>query len=325
MCAKRRSSGQALLETIIVLPVLVFVILGAIQLMLVAHARVMTHYAAYCAARAGIVHNANWNVMRNAALIAALPVYARTDDLSHFLVSWAKVKAAAEITEAVDTGMASVERMLEGLWDERIVNIEGVTADLSLIDINVASPEAEAFTSSTYAQDQAVAQQKSLDPGGPDLMFPEGGREIDFDDVPFLHNYPAGGRLAVQVRLLYPMRIPVVGRILFELWLAQELLDVERVHSDMQEWLTWQGRAEGGKASGGDLEDEIAGARAEGLGEELLKIQWAEEVRMLRYIGSEFGIYLLPLKASYAMQMQSNPFLGNQKEPVWFTRAKKKT
>jgi len=58
---------------------MVFLILGALQIMMLQHGRIMTEYAAYNAARAGIVHNANWNVMRNAAMIATLPIYKRTD------------------------------------------------------------------------------------------------------------------------------------------------------------------------------------------------------------------------------------------------------
>ena len=54
--------GQALLETVIVLPIMIFLILGALQLMMVQHGRIMTEYAAYNAARAGVVHNDRSNV-----------------------------------------------------------------------------------------------------------------------------------------------------------------------------------------------------------------------------------------------------------------------
>ncbi len=335
MVARRRSvragSGQALLETVVVMPVLVFLILGAVQLVLIAHARVMAHYAAFCAARAGIVHNGDWNVMRNAALIGALPVYLRTDDLEHFLASWAKVKAVAEITSEIDTGVASLERAIEGLWPENATGIGGVTIDpqieglvpdLSLIDVNVTSPTKQAFERNKDWQTGRASLALSHDPGGK-LVYPLEAREIDFDDLELLENNPEAGRLAVQVRLLVPLRIPFVSRVLFELWLAQELLQVEYVRSDYQEWLRGSARAEGGKAHGGELSFEVAEAdlpQHPSLSGELYtaKTQWTEEVGALRYIAEETGLYLLPIKASYAMQMQSNPYQSNRRAPVWF-------
>jgi hypothetical protein len=306
------------------MPVLLFLVLGAVQLMLMAHARVMTTYAAYCAARAGIVHNADWNVMRNAALIAALPVYMRTDDIPHFLEAWAKVKAVAEITEAVDTGVTTLERMIEGMWETDKVSLEGISPDLSLIDINVTYPSLNDWKNAESFQTSGASTQESHDANGPKLAYPEAAREIDFDDVQMTKDTTGAGRLAVQVRILYRLRIPFVSRLLFELWLAQELLDVERVTSDLGEWSRFEGRATGGKATGGTLSDEVAAAEVQGLGSgstygetPFARVQWAEEVRMLRFIGERSGVYLVPLKASYAMQMQSNPFKDNRRAPAW--------
>lgn len=65
--------GQALVETAIVMPLVVFLILGLIQLTMLQHAKIMTEFAAYSAARTGIVWNADRFRMENAALIALLP------------------------------------------------------------------------------------------------------------------------------------------------------------------------------------------------------------------------------------------------------------
>src|SRR5688500_13186894 len=94
LMVRRRASerGQALVESAIVLPIVIFLILGALQLVMIQHARIMTEYAAYNAARAGIVHNANWNLMRNAAMVSVLPLYERTDRIDRFMVAWAKMK-----------------------------------------------------------------------------------------------------------------------------------------------------------------------------------------------------------------------------------------
>lgn len=72
-------SGQAIVEAAIVMPAMVFLILTILQLTMVQHARIMTEYAAFCAARAGIVYNASGKAMHDAAELALLPTIARTD------------------------------------------------------------------------------------------------------------------------------------------------------------------------------------------------------------------------------------------------------
>ncbi|HLT28663.1 MAG TPA: TadE family protein, partial [Myxococcaceae bacterium] len=47
----RRESGQAGVESALVLPITLFMILGTMQLFMMTHARVMTEYAAYRATR----------------------------------------------------------------------------------------------------------------------------------------------------------------------------------------------------------------------------------------------------------------------------------
>src|SRR4051794_41076235 len=67
-------SGQAAVESAIVLPLFVFLILGILQLGLMHQARLMTKYAAYKAVRAGSLHNANVDEMEKAALAVLLPM-----------------------------------------------------------------------------------------------------------------------------------------------------------------------------------------------------------------------------------------------------------
>ena len=55
-CARRRDEGSVLMEFILVMPILFFLIFGLIQFSLIWMARLMTHYAAYSAARAAIVY-----------------------------------------------------------------------------------------------------------------------------------------------------------------------------------------------------------------------------------------------------------------------------
>ena len=62
----RRQSGQALVETAIIMPIVIFLVLGALQLVLIQHARIMTEYAAYNAARAGVVCEATVDALDQA-------------------------------------------------------------------------------------------------------------------------------------------------------------------------------------------------------------------------------------------------------------------
>lgn len=68
----KNESAQALVETVIVLPVVIFFILGTIQLTLMHQARLMLEYAAFNAARTGSVWNGDVDKMRNAAMISLI-------------------------------------------------------------------------------------------------------------------------------------------------------------------------------------------------------------------------------------------------------------
>jgi hypothetical protein len=78
--SRRPDQGQVALETALTLPLFVGAALAVVQLALVQQARVMTEYAAFCAARAGIVWNGSGERMRDAAILTLLPTLGRTRD-----------------------------------------------------------------------------------------------------------------------------------------------------------------------------------------------------------------------------------------------------
>ncbi len=67
------SDGQAVVETALVTPMVVFLLLGIIQLGLVYQARLATEYAAFKAARSASVYRLDCTRMKNAALMALVP------------------------------------------------------------------------------------------------------------------------------------------------------------------------------------------------------------------------------------------------------------
>jgi hypothetical protein len=78
----RRESGQAAVETAIVMPLFVFIVLGIVQLSLMHQARLLTKYAAYKSVRAGALNRADLGVMEKAAIAVMLPMITRENPIS---------------------------------------------------------------------------------------------------------------------------------------------------------------------------------------------------------------------------------------------------
>jgi hypothetical protein len=97
----RGEEGQAVVEAAILLPAMVFLLLMTIQLAMLQQARLMADYAAYSAARTGIVQNGNNGTnnagtdgpMHDAAVLAVLPTYGRTDSFAALATTAARFKA----------------------------------------------------------------------------------------------------------------------------------------------------------------------------------------------------------------------------------------
>ncbi len=71
---RRQRRGQVAVETAIVMPLFVFIVLGLLQLGLMHQAHLMAKYAAYKATRAGSLNRANKQIMQRAALSVLLPM-----------------------------------------------------------------------------------------------------------------------------------------------------------------------------------------------------------------------------------------------------------
>ena len=68
------------MESALTLPLVVFLVLGTLQLFMMLNARIMTQYAVFRATRAGSVSQGNCDRMKDAAIAALLPTVARTDN-----------------------------------------------------------------------------------------------------------------------------------------------------------------------------------------------------------------------------------------------------
>src|SRR5512140_1047122 len=97
---RKGEQGQAVVEAALILPAMISLLLLTIQLTQLQQARIMVEYAAFAAARAGIVMNGNNGSsngydgpMHDAAVIAVLPTFGRTDSITALATTWARFKA----------------------------------------------------------------------------------------------------------------------------------------------------------------------------------------------------------------------------------------
>jgi len=77
MRRRNRQSGQAAVETAIVMPLFVFILLGTVQLGLMHQARLLTKYAAYKATRAGSLQQGELKAIENAAVAVMIPMLSK--------------------------------------------------------------------------------------------------------------------------------------------------------------------------------------------------------------------------------------------------------
>jgi hypothetical protein len=78
----RHQSGQALVEAALTLPLVLFTLLGTMQLFMMLQARMLADYAVFRATRAGAVAHGRCPRMKHAAIAALLPAFTRTVSLT---------------------------------------------------------------------------------------------------------------------------------------------------------------------------------------------------------------------------------------------------
>jgi len=227
------------------------------------------------------------------------------------------MKVLTEATELVDTAGGTAEGVVDDLLDMvglGGLSVSGFLPDISLVEVEVRSPVTGDFETGTDWQDRQAGRAQSIDSHGP-LNYPD--KELDFDSSGMVMDEPRTDRLAVEVRILVPMRIPLVNWIFFQLWYAQEELRTASQNSKLQDWAQFKAKTNGGRY----LEDVVRDSNGSQVFDDaLLTSQRTKEARLLRDLAtSRLHIYMIPLRASYAMQMQSNPFWDNRRQPVWFS------
>ena len=77
--ALRRSSGQSIVEYIILFPVLLILVMGTIQIALLYQAKFTLNYATFMGARQGALKNANLNSIKDGVAAGLTPLFMRWD------------------------------------------------------------------------------------------------------------------------------------------------------------------------------------------------------------------------------------------------------
>jgi len=215
----RRQSGQAAVETALIVPMMVFLVLGTIQLGMVHHARLMTEYGAYRAARAGIVNHGDCNIMRKAALSALLPTLA-------------PLAGQGSRVDTLDLAMDvhhSYSRHLFGFAGNTFRSVFYTAGGLPLFRLEVVNPRSSDLAGlfGTYGSHMQ-------------------GLEIDYDDIRDDRVIEAN-LLSIRLTYFYEMRIPFANWQLHSFYMGREYLDELR-------GLQFESKRVGGQAATAYLE-----------------------------------------------------------------------
>lgn len=281
---------------------MVFLTLGLVQLTALEHAKLMTEYAAYQAARAGIVWNGSSERMHDAARVALLPTLGRTDSLPAFARTWAGALAD-------DAALARLP------WraGEEASSFHG-TSLLGRVRVDTLNPAAFGALEGVW-QLRGGAGWKELDFDGPAGLpeLPDLERHVAAGSAPGSPDdserlYRKATVLSIRVRAWYELRIPFASWIVFVAWFAANA-DVA-LHGAIDRPALARQNALG---RSGDL----SGLASQGRGlfhqkgfptatPEDMAVLWALATGQApAAAGHERRRFFIPLSATYSMRMQS--------------------
>jgi hypothetical protein len=277
-----RESGQVALETALVLPLMVFLGLGLLQLTQMQHAKLMTEYAAYCAARAGIVWNGSTERMHDAALVALLPTLGRTDDLEGLARTWTRARRQEEALQLLAWPTKDSEVPAS-------VNGEPLFGQVRVDTVNPSGA--------------------SRVRGGSGPRSAGRWEELDFDEGA----YREATVLSVRVRYWYELRVPFANWIVFTSgWAANAGVALGgAIHAptlNAKARLTHRrgGMREVGRAPVRGLENQRG---HDTLHRSEMAVLWGLATGAIPLLPERAGgHYFIPLTATYSMRMQSNVY-----------------
>ena len=192
---RRNQSGQVEVETAVVLPVAIFLLLGLIQLGLLHQARIIAEYAAYRAARTGALYNMDMKKMEAAAVAAMLPILSYDN-------------GGAEVLSRTDSASNWARKYLKpGFKMNRMMDIP----TLKYAEIIICGPVKSEVQSLTYTA--------------------EGKQYVPFDNPEVAGGSGAKTKLRVELTLNYRLIIPFADWVIYRMWKGRAIS--EDLHLDM--------------------------------------------------------------------------------------------
>lgn len=283
------------------MPLMVFMCLGIIQLTMIEQAKIMTEYAAYNAARAGIVWNGNNERMHDAAIFSLLPTMGDTHDLPTTAWTWAKAQAWDSALSAVMIGSTAGD----------IPDTFRGNNLLGLVRIDTVSPS---YWSGVYNiwKLPTGAGWEELDFDGPDA-YPE-VPELEQKFAKFFdlsipddqeEQYRKATVLEIRLRYWYQMKIPFADWVIFTAWFASNAgtelygaIDRPTLKKGANMMNSGDVGALGGMGRGIKTQrgyDSVYPTE--------MAVLWMISKGSVPLLGRR---YYLPLTATYSMRMQSN-------------------
>ena len=209
-----QARGQAILEAVVVLPLFIFIVLGILQLTQIEQARLMTEYAAFSAVRAGVVWNGSNERMRDAALVALLPTFGRTDSAGELEQTWLREKVTDEQISALPWGAAP--RAVSGTPLDGMVRVDPIAPPSSdelgrIWNLPGGDDWEELDFDGAYTYPEARGLSRHFD------TFERPDARDDSQEL-----YRRANVLSIRVRYWYELRIPVANWFLFVCWYASQ-------------------------------------------------------------------------------------------------------
>jgi hypothetical protein len=297
-----KESGQAAVESALVMPLMVFLCLGIIQLTMIQHAKLMTEYAAYQAARTGIVWNGNNERMHDAAIVALLPTMGRTDNLFELGKTWTK-------HQIYDTAMRSI---FPGGAVPQTINGSNL---LGFIRVDTINPAYFTPIDSIWKLRDG-ANWKELDFDGADTYPEVPGLErfiAKFFNLQTPDNqeevYRKSTVLSIRLRYWYELRVPFANMVIFTAWYAgnagvQLYGSIDRPTTEKQNMVGKSGSVAALAGRGRGISEQKGYNSAY---QPEMAVLWGLSTGSIPLVSAAVGKrYFMPLTATYSMRMQSN-------------------